>query len=300
VLEKAIFRVPGRNIIGIRGTTEELDLIDQIVEKADRPPFQVIIRGLVYTANENKLRDIGVKTNIIARAFNSDGAVTSRGSVSTGAINQSGSIFDFSALVGTAEFSAQASLLENQGAISIQSRPFVMVMNEQSASLDVGRQIPVIIQSQGALGGTPGQLEILQASNLFSVTPYVLDDENGNPTGVNLTLQLESNDVDTSVVSQGVPSVNRRSIQTGVLLNEEKTLILGGFTVDTNSNDVSKTPGLGDVPIIGYLFKRKIKREELNRLYFAISVSVVPYGTVVQPVDLPNASTDIPAPKIKR
>ena len=111
---------------------------------------------------------------------------------------------------------------------------------------------------------------------------------------VNLSLQLESNDVDTSVVSQGVPSVNRRSIQTRLLMNEETTVILGGFTVDTNSRDVSKTPGLGDIPLIGLLFKRKINRKELNRLYFAISVKVVKYGSIISPVDVPGATTDIP------
>jgi hypothetical protein len=292
---KTVTQIPGRNILLIRATEEELAVIDQLIERADRPPFQVLIKGLVYTANESKLRDIGMKTSMAVSAFE-DGTRTARGAISTGAVNTSGSLFDFSALVGTAEFSAQASLLETQGAISIQSRPFVIVLDGQRADLDVGRQIPVLIQAQSSLGGAPGQLEILQASNLMTVTPFVIDDEDGNPTGVNLTIQLESNDVDTSIVSQGVPSVNRRSVQSRMILDQEKTVILGGFTVDTDSSDVSKTPGLGDLPILGFLFKRKIKRAELNRLYFAISVSVVPYGTIVQPVDVPDASTSIPGP----
>jgi type II secretory pathway component GspD/PulD (secretin) len=66
---------------------------------------------------------------------------------------------------------------------------------------------------------------------------------------VNLELQLESNEVDLSVISQGVPSVTRRSIQSKLILNQDKTVILGGFTVDSNSNSVAKTPGLGDIPI---------------------------------------------------
>jgi type IV pilus assembly protein PilQ len=204
---------------------------------------------------------------------------------------------DVSAIIGTVQFGIEASALESSGAISVMSRPFTVVLDGESAELDVGKQLPVAIQ--GGLN-SGGELQIIQASNILAITPYVIDDDSGNPVGVNLALQIESNEVDRSLVVQGVPAINRRSIQTRLLLDQEKTVILGGFTLDSTTNDVSKTIGLGDIPLLGFLFKRKIKREELNRLYFAISVSVIPYGTVVQPVDVPNASTDIPAPKTKR
>ncbi len=293
---RSVSVIPGRNILVIRATEDELALINQIIEKADRAPFQVVIRGLVYTANDTRLRDIGVQTNIIAGT--ADGRTV--GDFSGTPIPTNGTLFDFTTTIGTVDFNVQANALQNKGVISIQSRPFAMVIDGDTADLDVGRQIPVLIQSINSLSNTPGTLEILEAGNVLSVTPQVIDDDAGRATGVNLNLQLESNDVDTSVVSQGVPSVNRRSIQTRLLLNQETTVILGGFTVDTKSKDVSKTPGLGDIPILGYLFKRKVRRNELNRLYFAISVSVVPYGTIVEPE--PNVSTDIPGvpPSVKK
>ncbi|MDH3529494.1 MAG: hypothetical protein OEQ28_08005 [Acidobacteriota bacterium] len=287
---RSVSIVPGRNIIVVRATDDELGLINQIIEKADRAPFQVIIRGLVYTANQSKLRDIGVRTTIVGGNDND----RTTGGIDSSPISALGTIFDFSTLVGTVDFNVQASALQTKGIISIKSRPFAMVIDGDTADLDVGRQIPVLIQSLNALGNTPGTLEILEAGNVLSVTPQVIDDEAGLPVGVNLTLQLESNDVDTSIVSQGVPSVNRRSIQTRLLLNQETTVILGGFTVDSASRDVTKTPGLGDIPIIGLLFKRKVKRSELNRLYFAISVSIVPYGDIIKPDLLPGVKTDIP------
>lgn len=287
---RSVSVIPGRNILVVRATDEEIDLINQIIVRADRPPFQVIIRGLVYTANETKLRDIGVQTNLTAGT--ADGRTV--GDFSGTPVPALGTLFDFSTLIGTVDFNVQASALQNNGAISIKSRPFAMVIDGDTADLDVGRQIPVLIQAQNSLVGSPGTLEILEAGNVLSVTPQVIDDENGKPIGVNLTLQLESNDVDLSVVSQGVPSVNRRSIQTRLLLNQETTAILGGFTVDTSSRDTSKTPGLGSIPILGYLFKRKVKRNELNRLYFAISLSVVPYGDVIKPILDPEPSTAIP------
>ncbi len=286
---RSVSQIPGRNILLVRATDEELILINQIIGKADRPPFQVIIKGLVYTANETRLRDIGVQTSITAGT--ADGRSTS--SILGHTLGGAGTLFDFSTIIGTVDFSVQANALQQNGIISIKSRPFATVLDGETADLEVGRQIPVLTQGS-IVGGQAGNLEFIGASNLLSVTPVVIDDDDGKPVGVNLNLQLESNEVDTAVISQGIPTVNRRSIQTRLVFNQEKTIILGGFTVDSNSNDVSKTPGLGDLPILGWLFKRKVKRSEINRLYFAISVEIVPYGSLIEPVKVPGVTTDIP------
>ena len=151
------------------------------------------------------------------------------------------------------------------------------------------------IPVQGGNSGS-GVLEVVEASNRLVVSPFVVEDEKGNPAGVSLAISLAANELD----SEGSTAVNEKSIATSLFLSQEKTVILGGFTIDSNGNQENKTPGLGDIPLLGALFKRKVRREEANRLYFAISVTVIPYGTVVQPVDLPSLNTEIPAPRTKK
>lgn len=285
-----IGQVPGRNMLLVRANGRQLREIDELIRHADVPPFQVIIKGLVYTANEDKLRDIGVQTTIT-----DIGGGRTGGGIFGHTLGSLGTLFDFSTLVGTIDFNVQASALQRDGVISIKSRPFATVLDGDTTDLTVGRQVPVLIQAINPVGGAPGTLQILQAANLLSVTPHVIDDENGNPTAVNLELQLESNDVDSSVLSQGVPAISVRSIQSNFILNQEQTAILGGFTVDSDSRTVSKTPGLGDIPIIGELFKRRVRARQINRLYFAISVTVIPYGGTIEPVKVPGATTDPPS-----
>ena len=294
---RSVSQIPGRNILVVRATDEELELINEIIVMADRPPFQVIIRGLVYTANIERLTDIGVQTTIVARTADGNPSGTIIGNPISGA----GSIFDFSALIGTVDFNVQASALQRNGIISIKARPFAIVLDGDATELEVGRQIPVLTQGS-VVGGNAGNLEFIGASNLLSVTPHVIDDDNGVPVAVNLELQLESNEVDTAILTQGVPAINRRSIQSRIILSQDKTVILGGFTIDSTNDSVSKTPGLGDIPILGYLFKRKVRQDQVNRLYFALSVSVVPYGEVLEPVKVPGATTEIPGvkPSVKR
>jgi hypothetical protein len=282
-----VTQIPGRNILVIRATQEEHALIDEIVERADRPPFQVIIKGLVYSANQDRLRDIGVQTTILGSG--NDGV---SGGIIGHTLGGAGTLFDFTSIVGTFEFNVQATALQQNGVISVKSRPFATVLDGLCTTLEVGRQLPIVIDS--SLGGV-GTVTFVDASNNLAVTPYVIDDENGNPVAVTLDMRLAANDVDSSVTARGVPAISKRSVQTQLLLGEDKTAILGGFTVDQDSKTISKTPGLGDIPIIGELFKRRIRDTRINRLYFAISVSIVPYGEAIEPVTVPGATTTPPS-----
>jgi hypothetical protein len=289
-----VTQIPGRNILVVRATDEEHQLIDEIIARADRPPFQVVIKGLIYVANQDKLRDIGIQTTITGQA-----ADRKIGGGIFGHTIGTGTLFDFSTIIGTVDFNVQATALQQNGVISIKSRPFATVLDGLCTILNVGRQIPIVIDS--TLGGQ-GDVVFVDASNNLAVTPHVIDDEFGNPMAVTLELRLAANDVDSSVTARDIPAISQRSIQTQLLLGEDKTAILGGFTVDQDSRTVSKTPGLGDIPIIGELFKRRVRDTRVNRLYFAISASVIPFGEVIRPVDVPGVTTDPPSitPEMKK
>src|SRR6185369_11296347 len=186
------------------------------------------------------LRDIGVQTTITGGT--GDNRTSGR---LLGHTLGTGTLFDFSTIIGTFDFNVQATAFQQNGIISIKSRPFATVLDGLCTTLDVGPSLPVVIDS--TLGGQ-GNITFVNAANNLSVTPYVLDDEAGNPMAVTLDLRITANTVDNTVVTRGVPAISQRSIQTQLLLGEDKTAILGGFTVDQDRKDVSKTPGLGDIP----------------------------------------------------
>ena len=301
-----VTQIPGRNILVVRATDDEFALIDEIIKRADRPPFQVVIKGLVYTANQQKLLDLGIQTNVIGGTPSSLSSPPTTGSNGTPTVPGSpvhgtgfghtagsvGSLFDFSAMVGSFTFQLQANAFEQNGVISIKSRPFTTVLDGLCTTLDVGPSLPIVVDS--TLGGQ-GSVTFVNAANNLSVTPYVVDDENGNPIAVTLGVQITANDIDQSNVTQGIPAITQRSIQTQLLLSPDKTAILGGFTVDSDQKSIIKTPGLGDIPIFGELFKRRTRNLQVNRLYFALSVEVIPYGQAIEPVQIPGATTQPPS-----
>src|SRR5688572_24399871 len=151
-----VTQIPGRNILAIRATKEEHELINQIIVRADRPPFQVVIKGLVYTANQDRLLDVGVQTSI-TEGLNPDGTVRPGQTTSGGVLGNTlgvGTLFDFSTVLGTIDFNIQATAFQQNGVISVKSRPFATVVDGLCTTLDVGRSL--LIPIDGGIGGQGG------------------------------------------------------------------------------------------------------------------------------------------------
>lgn len=329
-------QVPGRSELIVAATQQQMDEIRDIIARVDRPSYQVKISALVYTTNESRLRDVGsqlalvvgngANTNIIGGTTlpnvitgTGAGSGTSNGQGVSG-INPGGipglatgmrqpsnalgattplATFGASTLLGTAQISYQLTLAQQRGAINIQSRPFGIVSDGDTFDLISGTQIPVITSTIAGGAALPtGNVQVLEASRIARIKPQVAEDEHGHPSFITLNIQLENNSVDTSLGTfNGVPGINRQSLQTVLRLKNGETVVIGGLAADQVSNSQSKVPGLGDIPVVGNLFKRKQKQENRDRLYFAITVEVIPQDAAMPNFPAPaDASTSQPEP----
>ena len=325
-------RVPGRNQLLVAATAEQMQDIRDLIARVDRPGYQVKISALVYTANENRLRDIGSQLAIVvgnSSGTNLGGGTTlpnsNTGSGSGGdnqqpsGLNPGGipglasgmrvpsnglsaanplATFGVTSVFGTAQFAYQLTLAQQKGVVNIQSRPFGIVADGDTFDLVAGTQIPVVTTT--IAGGAPfqsGQVQFIEASRIARITPQVAEDETGKPNYVTLNIQLENNSVDTSLGTfNGVPGVNRQSLQTVLRLGNGETVVIGGLAADQVANSVSKVPGLGSIPLLGNLFKRHANQENRDRLYFAITVEVIPQNSSMPNFVAPADAITTPPP----
>ena len=327
-------RVPGRNQLLVAATAEQMQAIRDLIDRVDRPGYQVKISALVYTANENRLRDIGSQLAIVVgnsrgtnlgggttlpNSNNNSGSGTGSDNSQPSGLNPGGipglasgmrvptnglgaasplATFGVTSVFGTAQFAYQLTLAQQQGVVNIQSRPFGIVADGDTFDLVAGTQIPVVTTT--IAGGAPfqsGQVQFIEASRIARITPQVAEDETGKPNYVTLNLQLENNSVDTSLGTfNGVPGVNRQSLQTVLRLRNGETVVIGGLAADQVANSVSKVPGLSGIPILGNLFKRRANQENRDRLYFAITVEVIPQNSALQNFVAPADAITTPPP----
>jgi len=319
----SISRIPGRAEFFITATDAQFDQIRQVIAKADRPTYRVDVFGLVYTVNENKLKDVGSQLSAIintggrssgfttlpqptqAPTGSTTGATTNAGVGGLGvpfgnpnglAAGSPNTILGARVRLGLVEFNYQLSLLEQLGVARRVEKPFVSAKDGSTATFENGTQIPVIIQAVTNLGGGGGSIDFINAGTTLSATPQVIEDENGNPKLVNLSLRLESNTPDLSIQTSGnVPSVNSRRVQNEITIAPGVAFIFGGSNDIGDSNTVSRTPVLGELPGIGNLFKRKTKQRTDNKLYFAVWVQIsLDDGN--SPIETDTLNTTFPKP----
>lgn len=327
-----VVRIPGTSELIITGTDEQIVQIEKIIQAADKPSYRVQVFALVYTVNENKLRDVGSQLSAIVGTgdlrslggiSNLPGSTTNGGGTGTGTGNnpnsttkpgalnpggirtfgdgfstpsQQNTILGASTTVGTAQFSYQLSLLEQLGVARRVEKLRIETRDGTTGTFESGRQIPVIVAAANNLGGSPGQLEFINAGSSLSATPQVIEGEDGKPYLINLAFRAESNNVDTSVQTNNVPSVNGRRVQSETTFLLNQVYVLGASNDTTESNSLSRAPGLGQIPIIGDIIgKRRVKQKSEDKLYFAFWVEVS-YSDAVSTIPTTNLDSTFPVP----
>jgi hypothetical protein len=331
-----VARVPNRNELFVRAPADTMSSIKRLIERADRESYVVVIRASTYSADDSKLRDIGLQSALTisdAAGLNLGGFSTlprtnlagSGGSGSTGsgtnqpavglqpgkvpglpdgfAVPSSGlsavspaAVLGGTGLFGTVQFALQLSALQQRGIVNVQQRPALLVNNGDTGVLDFGRTIAVAVQALGTGNVATGQLELLNAGSTLSVTPSVAEDDKGEPAFVTLDVRLEANDVDTSVQTSVAPSIVRRAIQTRYVMGNRQTVVFSAFSTDSTTRQRTKTPFLGDVPGVGNLFKRNLDQVSRARTYFTLSVEIVRQSQIINVATPPADSSPTPVP----
>jgi type IV pilus assembly protein PilQ len=158
---------------------------------------------------------------------------------------------------------------------NIISSPRVITANQKEATIEQGIEIPY--QQSASSGATTIQFK--KAVLSLKVTPQITPDNR-----IILDLDVRDDSVGTIVVSSGgvnVPSINTREITTQVLVNDGQTVVLGGILQTTQREDDTKVPFLGDIPILGHLFKNTDHTDDKDELMIFITPKIVREGVTV-------------------
>jgi type IV pilus assembly protein PilQ len=331
--------VDGRsNTLIVTDVRENVEAIRRLVELLDQPEPQVEIETRIVLANRNFSRDLGVQLNAIL--LNSRGGNiglntapgspqsggtgantigTRPGGIPQGILNPVGGLGAgnpntviglTTGIFGTAQISALITAAESRGQAKIIATPRVTALNNRPAQIESGSQIPVVTPQQSTGGASVLFTTTFVSVPLrLSVTPQITD-----AGTVVLRVTMENNSVNLTLTnSLGTPGIDTQRMSTEVLVPDGGTTVVGGVLNDNESETQNRTPGLGSVPVLGNLFKRKAVLRNTNEVLFFITpriyrpdyqgrrVEVEPTTgtrsvTIPQPVPLGNPSTNTPAP----
>ncbi len=163
----------------------------------------------------------------------------------------------------------ELSALEADTLGKVVSRPRVVTADNGKAHIEQGTEIPYIVN--GTLTTAP-TVEFKNAVLSLDVTPQITPDNH-----IIMKVEVRDDTVGQTVIIQGseYPAIDTKSVVTQIMVNNGDTAVIGGIYQETVNNNVTKVPFLGDLPILGYLFKQTSKDIEKTELLIFLTPRVV-------------------------
>nr|WP_133139018.1 type IV pilus secretin PilQ family protein [Legionella genomosp. 1] len=265
------------NTIWIQDTGVQIEEIRELVKQLDIPVKQVLIEARIVNVTKDFARDLGIRFGI-SRPTHLSGTLSGanqlaqnvapadvvplsdRLNVDLAATPVSAS----PASVGLALaklgdgilLDLELSALESEGRGEVISSPRLITTNQQSAVIESGEEIPY--QEATSSGATA--VAFKKAVLSLKVTPQITPDNK-----IMMDLQINQ-DTPSPQTFNGVPAILTKEIQTNVLVNNGQTIVLGGIYKQDKNNSINRVPFLGNLPVVGVLFRNQsteIKNEEL-------------------------------------
>jgi general secretion pathway protein D len=242
-------------------------------------------KGLGVVGNPGGRKMIsGLKDSIAAGATGAN--ISGLGSQGIGALAVLGNFLSggVAALVGPAigdtkvpSFGAVLRAFSSSGSVDVLSTPYALAIDNQETVMSVGEKIPVLRGTSnigGGLGGGLGGVPFQNIANedvklTFKITPHVGADDN-----IRLDIDLEVNEPGTEVeiLNQKHSKIRTKSVKTTLVLKDQQTGVIGGLIHHKNNTLDSKVPFLGDIPLLGWLFKSREGKKNARSLLMALTV----------------------------
>jgi general secretion pathway protein D len=263
------FDTETRSVIVI--ADEETNLqISELIKELDKPKSQVLIKVAFIELTHNNNSDMGIDAIFNGSIGGGEGNTLTAGSAFN--LGGSGGLVQ----LNYDDVSLEMNALEEEGRIEILSRPSILTRNNREALISVGSLVPFMqVGSVNSVTGVPiPQYEYEPIGISLRVTPYI------TPHGlVELSLfpEISETTAEKIEVSEGLnlPVFATRSAQTVVVTPNGKTVIIGGLMQDNKVVTERKVPFLGDIPILGSLFKHKELKDTKTELLIFLTPFIV-------------------------
>lgn len=282
---------PRTNTLFVQDTAKHLQEVQDIINKTDIAVRQVLIESRIVIADSSLQKRLGSKfgyqkkggsvssTGTLSGAHNLENTGNIGGTATTTTVDEtkelsvnlpaSGSglgtfAFSFLKLPWGLVLDLEISASEADSKSKVISSPRVVTANQQKATIDSGVEIPY--QQSSSSGAT--NVSFKKATLTLEVTPSITPDDK-------ISMELDIHKDSVGDIFNGVPSINTRKVNTQVMVDNGETAVLGGVYEESKTDKLDKVPFMGDIPVLGNLFKRTTKDSSKSELLIFITPKII-------------------------
>jgi general secretion pathway protein D len=295
------FDAPTNSLL-IMATFKDYQSLLRVIEQLDAPRKQIFIDATIMEVLLDKTRTTGVsyhagagesvagQPSLIMGGFNASqtmnptGLVSNLGGLSAALFGPSTGDLGNSTLfkglpINIPSFGVFLQLLQTNNDVNILSSPHLLIMNNQEGEISVGEVLPFPGTTTAALGATQGggvgympftSVQRQPVELKLKLTPSV-----NEHNIIRLDVDQEISDVTSQNYNGMGPATSKRSTKTTVVARDQQTVVIGGLMADRISENVTKIPILGDIPVLGFFFRNKTKTVKKSNILIAITPYVV-------------------------
>jgi type IV pilus assembly protein PilQ len=292
----SVLAEPRTNQIFISDLPARVLELQKMLTQLDVPVRQILIEARIVEADDQFGQSLGVRLGMglaipmkvqgrsNTLAVGASNQPTAAGTLAGNQVNlpagSAGQTLNTPATFAVSLFNAAAdrfinveiSALEAAGLGKVVSRPRVVTADQTKALIEQGTELPY----QTALGNGVTAISFRKANLKLEVTPQITPDGS-------VVLDVDVNRDSVGQITPAGYAINTKHVKTQVRVEDGGTVVLGGIYEETNRNDEAKVPALGDVPLLGWLFKNRDQTRRKSELLIFLTPRVVADGPATLP-----------------
>lgn len=288
------------NTLMISDIPKKVAQMRELIGVIDRPVDQVLIEGRIVIANDTFARDLGAKFGIGGKRTYNEGdnqatignTTNGGGSANRGlnvnlpagtftSANGLGPSLAYTLLGANFNLDLELSALQEEGRGEVISNPRIVTANQREGVIKQGKEIGyvTITGGTGGVAATPN-VQFKEVLLELKVTPTITQD---NRVFLNMNVKKDEVDEYLTITNFGVvPVINRREINTAVLVDDGQTVVIGGVYEFSDRESISKVPFLGDIPFLGNLFKKRGRSKDKAELLVFVTPKILRVAKAAQ------------------
>ena len=276
------------NSILISAPPDRLTSLVAAVKALDQRPSQVLVEGVIFEMGAEKFAQLGVQFGAVISNIFAGGtqlavgeapglgslvtsllagnvpALGSGASVAAGVVNGDEGVVGF------------ISALARDATTNILATPSILTLDNETAEIVVAQNVPFVTGRFSTVGDTANPekpFQTIQRQDVgltLRVTPQITADDT-----VRLRVEQEVSNLTATAAASGGEITQRRAIDTSILVGDRRLVLLGGLLEDQSSNTGERVPGLGDLPVLKYLFGAKADRKTKRILLLLLRPTII-------------------------
>jgi type IV pilus assembly protein PilQ len=272
----------GSNALVVKDIPLGVRRVEELIAGMDRMPRQIMIEARIVEVATAYKKELGIDWGVghsrtSGNVFGGIGKVDTDFNVNLPSASEGGLSLSFGLVSGDVDIDLKLSALEDAGEARILSRPGIMVMENQMASIADGMEILIptleaatVIQTGETTGLTETEPRFMEAKLELAVTPRAIGTEQ-----VALSLNARKEEFDFDKEFEGFPPKRTRSAKTDIIIKEGETLVIGGIYTKKEIKEESRVPLLWKIPLLGHLFRKEIRDEEETELIIFLTPTII-------------------------